>query len=54
MRFGFIAALAMAILGIVAVFITNPIISDFAFWVIVIAYIVLSEFGEVVKGPRSC
>ena len=42
MRFGFIASLVMAILGIVGVFITIPIISDYAFWVIVGAYIVLA------------
>jgi hypothetical protein len=42
MRFGFIASLVMAILGIVGVFITIPIISDFAFWVVVAAYIVLA------------
>jgi hypothetical protein len=46
MRFGFIASLVIAILGIVGVFITIPIISDFAFWVIVVAYIVLAGSGR--------
>jgi hypothetical protein len=42
MRFGFIASLIMAILGVVGVFIPIPIVSDYAFWIIVAAYIVLA------------
>jgi len=42
MSFGFIASLVMAIVGIVGVFITIPIVSEYAFWVIVAAYIVLA------------
>ena len=42
MNFGFIASLVIVILGIVAVFIAIPIISDYAFWVVVAAYIVLA------------
>jgi hypothetical protein len=42
MNFGFIASLVIVILGIVAVFIAIPIISDYAFWVVVVAYIVLA------------
>jgi uncharacterized protein (DUF983 family) len=42
MNFGFIASLVIAILGIVGVFIAIPIISDYAFWVVVVAYIVLA------------
>jgi len=37
----------MAIPGIVAVLIAIPIISDYAFWVVVVAYIVLA-------GTRRC
>ena len=42
MRFGFIASLVMAILGVVGVFIPIPFVSDYAFWVIVAAYIMLA------------
>ena len=42
MRFGFIASLIMAILGVVGVFIPIPFVSDYAFWVIVAAYIMLA------------
>jgi hypothetical protein len=42
MRFGFIASFIMAILGIVGVFIDIPIVSQYAFWFVVAAYIVLA------------
>jgi hypothetical protein len=42
MSFGVIASLVMAIVGIVGVFITIPIVSEYAFWVVVGAYIVLT------------
>jgi hypothetical protein len=42
MRFGFIASFVMAILGIVGVFIEIPFVSQYAFWVIVAAYILLA------------
>jgi hypothetical protein len=42
MNFWFIASIAMVIFGIVGVFITIPIISDYAFWVVFLAYIVLA------------
>jgi hypothetical protein len=42
MRFGFIVSLIMAILGIVGVFIEIPFVSDYAFWVVLAAYIVLA------------
>jgi hypothetical protein len=42
MNFGFITSLIMAILGVVGVFIPIPIVSDYAFWVVVAAYIVLA------------
>jgi len=42
MSFGFIASLVMAIVGIVGVFITIPIVSEYAFWVVIGAYIVLA------------
>jgi len=40
MNFAFIASLVIAILGIVAVFIA--IISNYAFWVVVVACVVLA------------
>ena len=43
MRFGFIASLVMAILGIVGVFITIPIISDYAFWVMTGAFLLTAS-----------
>jgi hypothetical protein len=46
MRFGFIAALVIAILGIVSVFIAIPIVSDYSFWVVVVAYIILAGSGK--------
>jgi hypothetical protein len=42
MNFWFIASVVMLILGIVGVFITIPIVSDYAFWFVVLAYIVLA------------
>src|SRR5882724_11485853 len=42
MRFGFIASFAMAILAIVGVFIDIPIVSQYAFWFVVGAYILLA------------
>jgi TctA family transporter len=42
MNFGFIASLVLAILAIVGVFINIPVISQYAFWVAVAAYIVLA------------
>jgi hypothetical protein len=42
MRFGFIASLIIAILGIIGVFVDIPIVSQYAFWVIVSAYILLA------------
>jgi len=42
MRFGFITSLVIVILGIVGVFVEIPIISNYAFWVVVAAYIVLA------------
>jgi len=42
MSFGFIASLVMAFFGIVGVFITIPIVSEYAFWVVIGAYIVLA------------
>jgi hypothetical protein len=42
MNFGFIASLVIVIIGIVGVFIAIPIVSDYAFWVVVVAYIVLA------------
>jgi hypothetical protein len=46
MRFGFITSFAMAILAIVSVFIEIPIVSQFAFWFVVGAWIVLAGAGS--------
>jgi hypothetical protein len=40
MNFGRIASLLIAIVAVVGVFIEIPIVSDYAFWVLVAAYIV--------------
>ena len=42
MHWGFIASLAIAILAIVGVFADIPIISNYAFWVMTGAYVVLA------------
>jgi hypothetical protein len=42
MHWGFIASLVIAIVAIVGVFASIPIISDYAFWVMTGAYIVLA------------
>jgi hypothetical protein len=46
MRFGFITSFAMAILAIVSVFIDIPIVTPFAFWFVVGAYILLAGAGS--------
>ena len=46
MRFGFIASFLMAILAIVSVFIDIPIVSQYAFWFVVGAYILLAGAGS--------
>jgi hypothetical protein len=42
MRLGFITSLIMAILGIVGVFVPIPFVSEYAFWVVLAAYILLA------------
>jgi hypothetical protein len=42
MSFGFLASFVIALVGIVGVFIPIPIVSDYAFWIVVVAYIVLA------------
>ena len=42
MRFGFITSLIMIILGIVGVFVPIPFVSEYAFWVVLAAYIMLA------------
>jgi len=46
MRFGFITSFAMAILAIVSVFTDIPIVSQYAFWFVVGAWIVLAGAGS--------
>ena len=41
MHWGFIASLVIAILAIVSIFADIPIISNYAFWVAIAAYVVL-------------
>jgi hypothetical protein len=43
MRFGFAFSLIMALLAIVSVFVYIPMISEYAFWVAVAAYIILAS-----------
>jgi hypothetical protein len=43
MRFGFAFSLIMAMLAIVSVFVYIPMISEYAFWVAVAAYIILAS-----------
>ena len=43
MRFGFAFSLIMAMLAIVSVFVYIPMISEYAFWVGVAAYIILAS-----------
>jgi hypothetical protein len=42
MRFGFIASLVIAILGVVGAFVPIPFVSEYAFWFVAVAYIVLA------------
>jgi siderophore synthetase component len=42
MNFGFIASLVVALVGIVSVFAAIPVVSEYAFWVIVAAYVLLA------------
>ena len=41
MGFGFLLSLAMALLGLVSVFIYIPYASEFAFWLAITAYFLL-------------
>jgi len=43
MNFAVALSLIMAIISVVSVFIEVPFISDFAFWVVVAAYIILAS-----------
>jgi hypothetical protein len=42
MNFGFMVSLVVLIVGILAVFITIPIASTYAFWFVVGAYVILA------------
>jgi hypothetical protein len=41
MGFGFMISLVMTLLAIVSVFIFIPLVSEYAFWIVVAAYIIL-------------
>jgi hypothetical protein len=45
MDFGFIASLVIATLAILGVFIEIPIVSDYAFWVMTGAFLLLAGIG---------
>ena len=45
MDFGFVAALLIAILAIVSVFVEIPIVSDYAFWVMTGAFLLVVGMG---------
>jgi hypothetical protein len=42
MNFVFMTSLVLALLGVVGVFIAIPLVSQYAFWVVVLAYVVLA------------
>ena len=41
MHLGFLVALVIGIVAIIAVFVEIPIISDYAFWVLLVAYLII-------------
>jgi hypothetical protein len=47
-NFGFVASLIVVILAVLSVFIEIPIVSTYAFWFVVAAYIMLAgtAFGD--------
>jgi hypothetical protein len=45
MDFGFVASLLIAILAIVSVFVEIPIVSDYAFWVMTGAFLLVVGMG---------
>ncbi|MBN1146568.1 MAG: hypothetical protein JXA78_04885 [Anaerolineales bacterium] len=42
-------AVALAVIGLIAELVTIPVLSGFAFWLVVIAFILLAA-GNLVKG----
>ena len=42
MNFGFVASLIMVIFAVLSVFIQIPLVSDYAFWFAVGAYVILA------------
>src|SRR5262244_1455892 len=51
MHFGRIASLAIAIVAVLGVFVAIPIVSDYAFWILVGAYVVW--VGVHYQGSKS-
>ena len=43
MNFGFVASLVLVILAVVGVFIDIPIVSNYAFWFAIGAYVILAS-----------
>jgi len=50
MHFGFLLALVLALLAVVGVFVEIPLVSTYAFWVAIAAYVILASS---VIGARS-
>jgi len=53
MNFGRMASLVIAVAAVLGVFIEIPVVSDFAFWVLVAAYFVWVGIHAPVKGAFS-
>jgi hypothetical protein len=45
----FVASVVIAILAVIGIFVTIPVVSGYAFWVLVFAYVILAA-SCVVKG----
>jgi hypothetical protein len=45
----FYISIALAVVGLIASLFTIPFLSDFAFWLVLVAYILLA-LGNVLKG----
>jgi len=43
MNFGFVVSMILILLAVVSVFIRVPIVSNFSFWFVVSAYVVLAS-----------
>jgi hypothetical protein len=48
----FILTILLTMAAIVGIFVPIPIISDFAFWVMTAAYIIVVASNDIIRGPR--